>query len=120
MANIIDRRSIDQTLLIYDTFYATSFTVDANKFDLVFSFFYETSKNKEIAGNFTVVLFRISEITNIDILTLLTQLKGVVQEKLAVTKQLAYYLNSFKSKTSLYGVTRLVLPNVPVARNVVL
>jgi hypothetical protein len=32
---------------------------------------------------------------------------------------LAYYLNSFKSKTSLYGIAQLPRPNLPVARNVV-
>jgi len=120
MATIIDRRNIDRTIAIYDSFYAVSFTVEANKFDVVFSFFYETSKNKEIAGNFTVVLLRIAEFTNIDVLTLLNQIKGVASEKLAITKQLAYYLNSFKSKTSLYGVGRIVSPNIPVSRNIVI
>ena len=31
----------------------------------------------------------------------------------------AYYMNSFKSKTSLYGIGTVPRPNLPVARNIV-
>jgi hypothetical protein len=39
---------------------------------------------------------------------------------LQMNKQICYWLNSLKSKTSLYGVSVIPQPVVPVARNVVL
>ena len=94
--------------------------VDGTQFDLVYSFFYGTSKNTNIAGNFTVILFRLAQETGINVTTLLNELRGTTTENLKLTKTIAYYLNSLKSKTALYGISRMPLPNIPVARNVVL
>lgn len=120
MARIDKNISADGTIAIFDSFYGVATKVDSSQYDLVYSFFYNTSKNKTVAGNFTVILFRIAQETNINITTLLNELRGVGTEKLKVNKTMAYYLNSLKSKTSLYGVAAIPLPNLPVARNVVI
>lgn len=121
MAKIFENnRNVDRTVEIFDAFYGLGLTVDAAQYDVVFSFFYQTSKNRQTAGNFTVILFRIAQETGINVITLLNELRGVTNEKLKLTKTIAYYLNSLKSKTALYGISRLPLPNAPVARNVIL
>lgn len=120
MARIDKINKIDQTVAIYDSFYALNLKVDAAQYDMVYSFFYERSKNSTTAGNFTVIIFRISQETGVPVTTLLAELRGDSVEKLNVSKKIAYYLNSLKSKTSLYGLAALPLPNQSVARNVVL
>ena len=72
---------------------------------------------KNIADNFTVVLFRISQETEIPVLDLLNQIKGT--NKMEMNQTIAYYLNSFKSKTSLYGIAIVPKSNQPVSRNIV-
>lgn len=120
MANIIDNRiSLDNTIRIYDSFYAVNLVVGADQFDIVYGYFTSVCDTKNIAANFTAFLFRIAQETNIDVLELLAQIQGA-DNKLQMNKILAYYLNSFKSKTSLYGVAALPQPNLPVARNIVL
>jgi hypothetical protein len=118
MPQILDNRNnIDQTIRIFDSFYAFNTIVSANEYDIVHSYFISMCSSKNIADNFTAILFRIAQETQINVLDLLTQIKGVSHMEMDQT--LAYYLNSFKSKTSLYGVAQLPRPNLPVARNVV-
>ena len=73
--------------------------------------------SKNIAANFTAVLFRISQETQIPVLNLLDQIKGT--NKMEMNQTIAYYLNSFKSKTSLYGIAVVPKSNQPVSRNIV-
>jgi hypothetical protein len=119
MPTIIDnQRSPDRTIEIFDNFYNTKLGINANEFDIVFSFFKSTSDNDTIAGNFTSNLFRISQEADIPVLELLDQLKGL-PNKLEMNKVICYFLNSFKSNTSLYGVSVITRPNQLAARNVV-
>jgi hypothetical protein len=118
MARIIDTRSnTDQTIKIFDEFYSFDLVVNASEYDLVFSYFKGICDTTQIAGNFTVSLFRISQETQISIVQLLEYLKG--KTKLEVNTVIAYYLNSFKSKSSLYGFGTVPQPNEAVARNIV-
>ena len=119
MPTVNNRNVVDRTVVIYDSFYDQTATIDATKYDIVYGFFYEKNDNKRIAANFAAALFRISQETGIDVLSLLNQLKGA-PNKLELNKTISYYLNLLKSKTSQYGVARVPAPNVPVARNVVL
>lgn len=119
MASIIDNRtSLDNTIKIYDSFYSVNMIVGADQFDIVYGYFTGICDTKNIAANFTAFLFRIAQETDIDVLELLTQIQGA-DNKLQMNKILAYYLNSFKSRTSLYGVASSPQPNLPVARNIV-
>lgn len=120
MAKIIDDRiSLDQTIRIYDSFYAVNMVVSPDKFDIVNGYFTSVCETKNIAANFTAFLFRIAQETQIDVLDLLEQIQGT-NNKLQMNRVLAYYLNTFKSKTSLYGIGATLKPNLPIARNIVL
>lgn len=118
MATIIDNRTtMDQTIRIFDSFYSVNLIVNASQYDIVYGYFSNVCATKNIAKNFTAFLFRISQETDIDVLELLEQIKGT-NTKLQMNKVMAYYLNSFKSKTSLYGIGIIPKPVYPVARNI--
>lgn len=118
MAQILDTRtSLDQTVRIFDSFYSSNLIVNGNEYDVVRSYFVSICATVNIADNFTAVLFRISQETGISVLELLDQIKGT--KTMEMNQILAYYLNSFKSKTSLYGIATVPRPNTPVARNIV-
>lgn len=119
MPRILDTRTaLDQTVRIFDSFYSVKLEVNGNQYDIVHGYFLGVCETKNIADNFTAVLFRIAQETGIDALELLSYIKGT-NTKLEMNKVICYYLNSFKSKTSLYGVGQIPRPNQPVARNVV-
>jgi hypothetical protein len=118
MAKIIDSRTqLDQTVQIFDEFYEFNLVVSGSEYDIVFSYFKSICDTTQIAGNFTVKLFRISQETQIPVLDLLRYIQGKTQ--LETNTVIAYYLNSFKSKTSLYGFGTLPQPNESVQRNIV-
>jgi len=120
MAQIIDNRAslFEQTIRIYDSFYSVDLVVGASQYDIVYGYFSSVCDTKNIAKNFTAFLFRIAQETDIDVLTLLEQLQGSA-DKLQMNKIMAYYLNGFKSKTSLYGSGIVPRPVQPVSRNIV-
>ena len=119
MARIVDDRTqVDPTIKIFDSFYAVRLTVAADQYDVVHGFFLGVCESKKIANNFTAVLFRVAQETGIEPLDLLQQLKGA-ENKIKMNQIMAYYLNSLKSKTSLYGVGAVPKPNQPVARNII-
>lgn len=113
-----DRTQIDQTIKIFDSFYATALVVGADQYDIVHGFFTGVCKSQKIANNFTVFLFRIAQETKVNVLDLVAELKGL-NNTIKINQVIAYYLNSMKSKSSLYGVSTIPRPNVPVARNII-
>ena len=118
MAQIIDHRTaLDQTVQIFDSFYSFDLQINGNQYDIVHGYFVSICATKNIANNFTALLFRISQETGIDALELLDQIKG--KSKMIMNQTIAYYLNSFKSKTSLYGISIIPKSNQAVARNIV-
>lgn len=120
MARILDNKtSLDRTVRIFDSFYKSNMVVNPSEYDIVHGYFMSVCPTKNIADNFTTVLFRISNQTGINVLELLNNLKGK-NNQLQVNEQICYWLNSLKSKTSLYGVAVIPQPVVPVARNVIL
>ena len=119
MATILDTRtSMDQTVRIFDSFYSFNLVVPGNQYDIVHSYFISVCTTKNIADNFTAVLFRIAQDTGVPVLELLDQIKGT--SKMQMNQIIAYYLNSFKSKTSLYGIAVIPKSSQPVSRNIVL
>lgn len=110
--------ALDRTVRIFDSFYATDVVVGGSQFDIVNGYFTNICETKNIAANFTAVLFRISQQTGIDVLALLAEIKGA-NNKLEMNQTICYYLNSFKSRTSLYGIGVLPIPVQPVSRNIV-
>ena len=116
---IDDRTELDRTVRVFDAFYQTDLKLNASEYDIVHGYFTSVCETKNIADNFTTVLFRISTQTGVPVQQLLDELKGT-SNSLQMNKQICYWLNSLKSKTSLYGVSVIPQPVVPVARNVVL
>lgn len=108
--------SIDQTVKLFDTFYAYEVAVPQLEFDAVFSYFLSVFETKDAAGNFTTTLFRISSITGQPVMNLLQDLQG--SNKMELTLLLSYYLNSQRSNSTLLGVNATVTPNYYVARNI--
>jgi hypothetical protein len=109
------QESIDRTVKIFDNFYNVNMTVPTNQYDVVHSYFVGVCANKKTAENFTAFLFRVAQDSGVDALELLENINDV-----QLSQTMAYYMNSFKSKVSLYGVAVIPKPVLPVARNVVL
>jgi hypothetical protein len=120
MAKIIDspQTQLDKTVRIFDSFYNFDVVVDGNHYEIVHSFFFNLTKSKSITDNFTLLIFRISTLSGENPLSLVEYLDG--KSKMEVNSILAYYLNSVKSKTSLYGVNATPQPNSNVQRNIVI
>jgi hypothetical protein len=108
--------NVDGTVRIFDEFYVYSANVPQLQYDAVYSYFFSVFGTAEAAGNFTVSLFRISESSDIPVMTLLQDFQGQSAPELTLT--LAYYLNSIRSNATLLGVNAATQPNYYVARNV--
>lgn len=109
----------DKTILIYDSFYNNKSIVNATDYDAVHSYFYGVSNNKTIANNFTAILFNIAQQSGTNVIELLQIIKGS-KNTLQMNSVICYYLNTFKSKVALYGVSNVPKPNQAVQRNVCL
>lgn len=109
---------MDQTVRIFDSFYAFNVKVNASEYDIVNGYFTSVCATRNIAANFTAVLFRIAQEENINVLDLLSHIQGT-NNNLEMNQLIAYYLNGLKSKTSLYGISNTPSPNQTIARNIV-
>lgn len=119
MAKILDTRTgLDKTIRIFDSFYSLDFVVNPAQFDIVNGYFKSVCDTKQIADNFTAALFRISQETGENVLDLLNYIQGT-NSKLEMNQLICYYLNSFKSRTSLYGTSVVPQPNQFIQRNIV-
>lgn len=113
-----NEKNLDQTVRIFDSFYQKNLRVAAGDFDIVYGYFSNVCETKNIAANFTAVLFRIAQETGNNVLDLLRIIQGA-ENKLQMNKIICFYLNSLKSKSTLYGVGTVPQANQPAARNVV-
>jgi hypothetical protein len=102
--------NIDQTVRVFDKFYAYDTNVPAAEYDIVYSFFLKEMTTPRAAGNFTVSLFRVAELTNIPVLTLLQGFEGQ-GNGMNLNVSLAYYLNLIRDRATLLGVGASVVPN---------
>jgi hypothetical protein len=109
---------LDNTVKVFDRFYSSEVTVNASEFDVVYSYFKSVCQSENTAKNFTAIIFRMSAYTGEPVMTLLEFVQG--KRGLQLNATMAYYLNSLKSKTTLYGVANLPIPNPSVQRNIVI
>ena len=126
MAITIDNSalSLDRTVRIFDSFYSNQLVVPFNEFDMVNGYFLSVCTSTTVAKNFTYLFFLIAQKTNTPVFNLLAQIsKGThpdgISGLLQMNSLICYYLNGFKSKTSLYGISVIPQPNQNAARNVV-
>ena len=115
----------ENTLEIFDTFYSVPLKVSAGDWDSVYSYFLgvlkgnpENERTKQTASQFATTLFRISQETGTNIQIFMDYFKTNVETTVQVNTEMAFYLNLLKSKTALYGVSRVPTPNQAVQRNV--
>lgn len=113
----------DRTVKIFDDFYSFEMSVESMDYDAVYSYFKSVYSGQvsevgvDVAGNFTVTLFRIANEQKIPVLTLLDQLKTATEgSELNIT--LAYYLNNMRSASTLLGIAQPIQSNFYAARNV--
>ena len=111
--------SLGNTVRVFDNFYSNSLKVNSTDWDVVYSFFLGNSNNKLEASNFASLLFFIAQEGQFNVLDLLATIKGKTT-KLQMNQVICYYLNTFRPKTTLYGVGIIPKPNEAVQRNVVL
>jgi hypothetical protein len=109
---------LDNSVRVFDQYYNFQVVVDSNHYEIVYSYFVSVTNTLDTAKNFTTMLFRISNITGEDPLTLLEYMQG--STKIQVTSLMAYYLNGLKSKTTLYGISVTPSPNQIIQRNIVI
>ena len=114
--NVINAK-IDPTVRVFDAFYEFEAEVPSNEYDAVYAYFLSQFTSIEAAKNFTTVMFLISTNNKIPVMDLLAEIRQLDQPSLTVT--LAYYLNGFRSKATLLGLSQVILPNKYAARNVV-
>lgn len=107
---------IDQTVRIFDQFYAYEANVPAQEYDIVYSYFRSVFNTALAAQNFTTALFRVAEETNVPAVDLLENFYG--QTQMQLTQTMAYYLNGIRSPATLLGVLAQAVPNFYTARNV--
>jgi hypothetical protein len=110
--------NIDQTVRIFDNFYDYSANIQAQEYDVVYSYFRSVFKTNLAAANFTLSLFRVAELTNTSAMTLLQNFQGQAQSEPEVNLLMAYYLNGVRSPATLLGVLTPTAPNYYTARNV--
>jgi len=116
----------ENTLEIFDSFYAEPLSVPVNEWDVVNSYFVGVLKGdpnsestKDTAKKFSSVLFKIAQQTGTDIMVFMDYFRTNVETSLQVNSEMAYYLNLLKSKTALYGISTVVSPNQAVQRNII-
>jgi hypothetical protein len=110
---------LGDTIEVFNNFYSNRLRVNASEWDAVYSFFLGNSKNKIEATNFASLLFLIAQEGDFSVMDLLATIKGKTN-KLQMNQLICYYLNTFRPKTSLYGIGVIPKPNESVQRNVVL
>jgi hypothetical protein len=120
MNQLIDgpQSQLDKTVKIFDSFYNYSAAINANHYEIVFSYFLSVCQSRNTAKNFTTMIFRIASTIGENPMTLLEYLQGT-GDKMQATRLMIYYLNSLKSKTTLYGVNAYPTPNESIQRNIV-
>jgi len=110
--------NIDQTVRVFDNFYDYDVNIPVGDYDVVNSYFKSVMTTKQAADNFTVSLFRVAQDTKIPPLELLKVFQAGGTE-MDLNINMAYYLNSIRSRATLLGVGIAVAPNFYAARNVV-
>lgn len=108
---------LDTTVRLFDNFYKYDLVVNANDYDVVYSYLKTVFTDNTLAvKNFTATIFQAAGDAQIPVLDFLQQLYG--QDALTLTATLAYYLNNTRSNATLLGVSTAVAPSFYAARNV--
>jgi len=119
MPSILSNAANDPTVRIFDSFYNIDVTVNASEYELVQAFFNGVCETQNQAKQFTAFLFRVATESGIPAQELLAEMQSMKTDNITINQFLIFYLNSFRPKTGLYGISTEPTPVYPVARNVV-
>jgi hypothetical protein len=108
--------AVDTTVKIFDQFYNLDLVVNADQYEIVYSFFKGYTSSIATAQSFTTTLFLIANQTQSNLLEILQTFE--CSDKLKVSLTMAYYLNSVSNKTVMFGVNNVLVPNNTVQRNI--
>lgn len=109
---------LEPTNRIFSQFYDTELSINGEEYDVVLSYLRSICTTKRIAENLAVAIFKIAKDNDLEPLTLLADLKG--QDRLKLTANLSYFLNSARNPSVFLAVGTPNLPLQYAARNVVL
>jgi hypothetical protein len=112
----VTNNAVDMTVRVFDSFNPLSIDVPVAEWDVVLSFFNQVFGTGDAAKAFATNLFRVSYESNTPVLTLLDQMTQF--DRIKVTQTLAYYLNGYRSLSTLLGINSSVVPSVWAARNI--
>jgi len=119
MPTILSDSANDPTVKIFDSFYNIETLVNVNEYELVQAYFNGVCQTQNQANQFTAFLFRVATESGIPAQELLAEMQSMNTDSVTINQFLIFYLNSFRPKTSLYGISTEPTPVFPVARNVV-
>ena len=108
--------SADKTVRIFSQLRGIEIPIPQHEYDLVFSFLRKIYKTNTSASYFTNSLFEISYIYNVSIEELYNSLRGKTNGD--IDKEISYYLNTVRHKSTWLGTANIQKPNFYSARNV--
>lgn len=109
-------RRIDTGSKVQRQFKDFPVNVESNQYDRVYSFFKKRFGSDVPAESFTDQLFRVAEVNQLSIDSLLNEFKKSSDTQISAL--LAYYLNTIRNKSTYLGVSSRLVPPVGVARNI--
>jgi hypothetical protein len=109
---------VDQTVKIFDQFYAFESSVPAAEFDIVFSYFKSIFTDQNAALNFTTALFRVAFLSDTPVLDLLKTIQKNGTDTMSLNATLCYFFNALRSPSTLLGINTIQPANFYTARNV--
>lgn len=108
----------DLTVRVFNNFYNLDLSVGADQYEVVYSFFRARTTSESMARTYTETLFRISNITDTNVLDLLQGMEN--KDSMQIQLSLAYYLNTLsETKSVLFGASSIMTPNPKVQRNII-
>lgn len=111
--------SEDLTVRVFNQFYNVDLQVNASEYDTVFAYFSNYTSNEKVSRAFSETLFRISNITETNVLDLLQSFETNT-DTMQMALTMAYYLNTIDpNKSVLYGVNNVLTPNESAQRNII-
>ena len=100
--------------------YGISGKVSAETVDQIRAYFTEFTDSKQIADNYTSLVFKIASELQLNVFEVAEQFKKASDGSLQMTTTIAYYLNQLSAtKTVLLGISDPLQPNPRVIRNVI-
>jgi hypothetical protein len=109
--------TLDASVKLIDNFFDEDPVINSNEFELMNSYFLSVCEDVSIARNFTSFMFKISANTGKPALELLEDIRGA--SKLEMNATIAYYLNLYKDKHLLYGISVIPQPVPTIQRNII-